>query len=391
MKRALFVAFLACCTHPSAPPPPPASAPPAAVPTYDDGPDKDIASNEPIGIDYPAIAARNPRATALCQEIYPCPPGSLDRPQSEWPFMCALAGVRTRKSEHIPGLTIESLACPYRKMGEGAIVGVPDDGSRPLVKQQDLGARVRAYPRLRVMLVDGLLDDPSCPIVPRNGVLHFCKNATFHGREQCVLEANDSMACAQENPERFLAACRARSADPTKPILADERYWGPGQCAVPSDHVRNGEVVGTISSGPGTSQKGEQAKIVLRAGGKEVRVLGCGEWSRDESYFVDGDTLSIDAATLVRRLDTDVMRATILARHADNAEWAVLLDPTGGADAAYPAPRTCKLAPGPRRHGNSIEFVMTPSIPNRAYAACSADVTTLQGSCTPLPRGTYCE
>jgi len=338
-----------------------------------------------------ALAARDPHATALCKELYPCSP----QPPEREPDMCALAGQRIGPTEHVPGLSIEHLSCPFSRAGLDAIVGVPDDGSRPLLQNDALRARVRGVPRLRALTADvGDVDETACPVTEDAGLVRFCvRGVSFKQRFRCAISSNDSVGCAQEGPERYLRLCQERH--PKARVVGKERYWGPGYCAVPSDHVRNGQVQGELPAQRGTSALGEIATIVLRAGGKEVRVLTCAadedKGASSDDYLIDGDATTVTEAELLRRLDDDVMRAALIAQHLQGSEWAVLLDPSGGREPVWPMNGTCALPRGPRRVGKVLEFMMTPSIANRPSVLCRADVSTWSGACTPVPAGSFCE
>lgn len=282
-------------------------------------------------------------ATALCQEIFPCPAHSPDSP----PFMCALSGSRVT-GDHVPGLAIEEVSCLYRKAGESAVVGVPDDGSRPLVRGDALLARVRGYPRAHALVaIDQLTHwtlDEGCPITEDGGLLRYCVRGggSYRNRLRCVVTATNASACATADPDRFLPLCR-RVLGAER--FSAERYWGPGINVLASDHVKDGQAA---------VARMDELNANLRVSGKTVRVLTCTapDFATREMLIVDGrPDQAFSERELLPKLDTLAMRAALLgtSRSVTGTTTYLLLDPTGGPERAHDVRRSSPRAT--YRHG----------------------------------------
>ncbi|MBX3188882.1 MAG: hypothetical protein KF819_17820 [Labilithrix sp.] len=351
----LALVLLACCAHERA----------------GDRPVEKAASK---GADPPAPPLD---PAVLCKELFPCPPSSGDEP----PFMCALGGERLVPAAYASGLIVESLSCPFRRGGMGAVVGVPRDGSRPLVQGDALLARVRPNPRARaIALAGGSLADERCPIEERAGLLRYCVTVPFKDVLRCVADGVDAVGCATREPERFLSLCASQLE--TKRVVAEERYWGPGGTAVASDHVRDGrDNVG-------------RAEPELRASGRVVRVLTCrerGEHREVDSLVVDGASKPVAPRDLLSRLDDVPMRAAFALRVViANPQPYLLLDPSGDRDALWPADRKCVLPPGPRERDGKLVFYTAPAIKG-PYQVCEIDTKTWTGACETALDGKLCE
>lgn len=291
--------------------------------------------------------------------------------------MCALDGALSLPPQRAAGLRVAHVVCRFSRAGLSHWVGVPDGGG-PLVLEDALRARLRDFPRLRAHVADvGTL---ACEPSQIGATLRFCVDGTpANARLQCVLEADDSVSCAQRDPERFLTACRRRFPD--APIRASERYWAPGLYAAPSDRVRDGQVLEPVHN---DSSYRADGKLVLRVQGREVRVASCetAAGPRDAGYLVDGEDVPLTIGELAPRLDDDRMRAVLFAETIEGAGQTVLLDPLGSRPG-------CRFPSGPRRRGQRLEFTMAPALAG-PLLRCGIDVNGARGSCTPIPTGIDC-
>ncbi|MBS2017406.1 MAG: hypothetical protein JST00_31275 [Deltaproteobacteria bacterium] len=341
----------------------------------------------------PNVPSGAPDATALCARLFPCPPHAAD----EVPYMCSLEGTHDVAPRRAAGMWIARVTCRFRKAGSDAFVGVPDEDGGALLQDDALRARLRDHPEL---LAESYGASPSlCPVTRDAAGLRFCRGSPRSAIFHCLVAPDGSRSCAQSDPDRMLRACR--EVTKVGVIKAEERYWGPGACAVPVDHVREGRPQGTLPIPRGTSQLGDSTKITLTMRGREVRTLSCGVVTRDadyaptkDYYLVDGDERVTSEEELLRGLDDDDMRASVFAIRL-RASWAVLLAPTGGEGAVERAlgdgGKPCTFAPRPTRRGNILELHLTAPIGGQPHTRCRADLTTLGGVCEPLPLGTFCD
>lgn len=316
---------------------------------------------------------------ALCKELYPCPPTRGDDP----PYMCAVSGSRSAPPEHVPGLTLERLVCPFRRAGAEGFVGVPTDGSRPLLSGDALLSRLHDQPRGRALYF-GWPGESACKLEAKGRELRFCAPSLEPSQtyRPCALTSDNSISCATRDPERMIPLCQ-KVLGATR-VSAIDRYWGPAANVVPSDHLKDGQ-----------SQWKDAAarRLPLRAGGREVRVLSCRTLAGsapDELLVMMDPPEVISALQLLPKLDTVVMRAALAARVAVTGDTFLLLDPIGGPGAFWPAHGPCALPRGPRQSGKSLSFYMAPPIKN-PLSYCEVDTSTWTGSCSLVAPGTFCE
>lgn len=343
-----------------------------------------VACKKTSAIDPPAAKPITTFEDRLCQELHPCP---VPTGPNDQPYMCAIPGARReRRAERVGELDVETVWCPYRKMGEDEIVGVPRDGARPLVRGVELLERVRGNARARALVAGSVLvgwgtAEDACPIEEHDGVLRFCVHHASDGPFHCTLDAERSVVCAREAvPDRFLAACQARLG--RRRVVVIESTISPAAMLAPVDVFR-------VALDAGRFGRGDYAE--LRAGGKEVRVLECSELDgpREDVLVIDGEVPeAIDVKRLLPRLDGVGLRAALASQKIVRSPGNyVMLDAVdGGADRA----RGCVQAPGPREANGKLVF-HTASTNGGPFQACTVDTTTWTGACFDVRPGKFCE
>lgn len=324
-------------------------------------------------------------ADRICHELHPCPAPTGPNDQ---PYMCAIPGARRQgRSEQVGNLDVEILWCPYRKIGEDEIVGVPRDGSRPLVRGTSLLQRVRENPRARALVAGSVLvgwgtAEEACPIEEHDGVLRFCMHHSTDGPFHCALDAFDSIVCARDEvPDRFLRACQTSLG--RQRVVVIESTISPAALISPADEFR--------AAAPRWASRDY---VALRAGGHDVRVLECSvlDGPRADLLVIDGEMPeTVDVKQLLPRLDSVVLRAALAAQKIVRSQGNYLmLDPAGGPPVAGRAARTCTLAPGPREADGKLVF-HTASSNGGPFHACTVDTTSWTGSCFDVRPGKLCD